>query len=510
MRHPEHVDFLEEHWLFQAITETYVPLLGVFDRLADDAIDFRLTLTLSPTLLAMLADPLLRERYRRHLERLVALGAREVERTRREAPELAPAAAHHARRFEEVRRAYVDVYRGDLVAAFRRHRDAGRLEILACAASHGFLPLLARVPEAARAQVALGVAEHRRVLGAPPRGFWLPECGYAPGLDSLLAEVGIRFSFLEAHGIEEARPRPARGLRAPVVAPGGIAFFGRDPETSRQVWSAEVGYPGDAAYREFHRDAAWELPPAALGDCVADGQRRPLGLKYWRITGRGDGPKRPYDPGPAGERALEHARHFLAARRRQLSERAGAPAAPAIVVSPYDAELFGHWWHEGPVFLEAVLREAAADDALELTTPGVYLARHPRLELVQPPLSSWGAHGYAGVWLSPANDWIYPHLERAARTLVALVRTHVEPAPLVRRALAQAARELLLAQASDWAFMLHTGTTVDYARRRLDAHLGRFARLAALVRAGAIDADELAELEARDNLFPELDPRVYI
>jgi 1,4-alpha-glucan branching enzyme len=510
VRHPEHADFLEETWLFEAITETYLPLLEMLDRLRADGVAYRLTLTLSPTLLAMLRDPLLLGRYERHLDRVAALSESEVARTRREAPAFAAAAAMHRDLFARARRSFRETYARDLVAAFVGHAGDGALQILGCSATHAVLPLLDAVPEAVRAQVEVGMGHSRAQLGFAPAGFWLPECAYAPGQEAFLASAGVRFSFLEEHGVTHAHPRPPHGAQAPVLSPGGVVFFGRDRESSHQVWSAEAGYPGDPVYREFHRDAAWDLPLSALGALAPGGIRRGVGLKYHRVTGGVDlARKHPYAPEEALARAREHAGHFVSSRQEQVRRRAAGMDRPPLVVSPYDAELFGHWWFEGPVFLEEVFRRLARQDALQVVTPLEYLDRHPDCVVAQPAQSTWGARGYTEVWLNPANDWIQPHLDAAAERMVELARRFDRPDGLQRRALDQAARELLLAQASDWPFMMTMGTTVAYARRRVREHLGRFTRLYDGLLAGTTDESELREFEHRDAIFPEADYRAY-
>jgi 1,4-alpha-glucan branching enzyme len=510
VRHPEHPEFHEEGWLFEALTEAYVPLAGMLDRLQEDGVDFRLTLTLSPTLLAMLRDGLLIDRYHRHLDRLIVLAGREVTRTRREAPRLEHAARFHQDFFTRTRARFREAYGSDVVSAFLRHRDGGRLEILGCSATHAVLPLLATVPAAVRAQVEVGLEHSRRQLGFRPTGFWLPECAYATGQERHLADAGVRFSFLEEHGLVHAHPRPGHGARAPILSPGGVVFFGRDRQSSHQVWSADVGYPGDPAYREFYKDAAWERPLAELGPLAPGGIRRGVGLKYHRVTGRVDlAEKEPYVPDQARARAREHAAHFVEERRAQATAQAAGMDRPPLVVSPYDAELFGHWWFEGPMFLEEVFRRLAGQDEVQPVTPLEYLDRHPECEVAQPSPSTWGARGHAEVWLNPANDWIYPHLETAAERMVELAQRFTEPTPLQRRALDQAVRELLLAQASDWPFILTMGTTVEYARRRLRDHLARFTRLYGGLTGEGVDEAALREMEQRDAIFPELDYRVY-
>jgi 1,4-alpha-glucan branching enzyme len=368
------------------------------------------------------------------------------------------------------------------------------------------------VPEAVRAQVQVAVQHYRKLLERDPQGIWLPECGYMPGHEVFLKEGGLRYAFLESHGLLHAHPQPTNGVFAPVVSPGGIVFLGRDMESSRQVWSAEAGYPGDFDYREFYKDVGWELPLDYLADVLGDGQRRNVGLKYYRVTGKGTslGDKQPYVRAWALDKAAQHAGHFLNGRQAQVQAAAGGMSQPPLVVSPYDAELFGHWWYEGPEFLDFLFRKLHFDqDVVKPITPPEFLELHPECEVVQPPMCTWGARGYAEVWLNPGNDWIYPHLDAAAERMVELARRYEAPSPLERRALGQAARELLLAQASDWAFIMKTGTTVEYAKKRTRDHLARFAYLHRVLTEGGLEEPILREFEARDNIFPDVDYRVY-
>ncbi len=510
VRHPEYEDFLEEDWLYEAISETYLPFLGIFDRLTDEGVPFRISMTMTPPLVAMLRDELLMARYARRLETLCELADKEVHRTRND-PTFHGLSLHYQREFRGLLDAFDRRYRRDLVGAFRRLEEAGRLEIVTCGATHGFLPLMQQHPEAVRAQLAVAVAHHRRHFGRDPAGIWLPECGYFPGLDGFLAEQNIRYFFVDTHGITDATPRPRYGVYAPIYTSTGPAAFGRDPESSMQVWSAESGYPGDPEYREFYRDVGWDLDYEYVKPYVQPtGQRKNVGIKYYRITGKTPH-KAPYDPVRARDRAAQHAGNFMFNRERQiehLSSRMGG--VKPIVVSPYDAELYGHWWYEGPAFIDFLIRKVAFDQRVfRLATPGDYLRENPEQQLATPPLCSWGAGGYAGVWLDGSNDWIYRHLHKAAERMIALARDFREPAELERRALDQAARELLLAQSSDWAFIMKTGTMVEYAIRRTKEHVLRFTRLHDQLRAGRVDAAWLAQVEARDNLFPEIDYRVY-
>jgi 1,4-alpha-glucan branching enzyme len=215
--------------------------------------------------------------------------------------------------------------------------------LITSSATHAFLPLLRHLDEALHAQVAVGVLQHARLFGHRPRGFWLPECGYFPGLERWLAEEELRFTFLEARGLVYAEPQPVASVYAPLFTASGVAVYGRDPESSEEVWSSASGYPSHPAYLDFHRDAGWELPLAALEPLVRPGEpRRAVGLRYHRVTGRTD-EKALYQPEAARRQARAHARHFVERRRLRLLELAPRVRRPPVLLAPYDAELFGHW-----------------------------------------------------------------------------------------------------------------------------------------------------------------------
>lgn len=506
IRHPEHPWFLEERWLFEAINDCYLPLLDVLDGLAHDGVRTRLTLSLTPTLMAGLDDEHLRDRFAAHLRDLVELARKEEDRTRHS--EYHHLAQFYAHRFSRHLASYEGRGR-DLVSAFARHQDEGRLEILASAATHAYLPLLGS-EQAARAQVITGVEAYRRRLGRSPRGFWLPECGYRPGLDHFLAEAGVEYVILETHGVTHAVPRPRYGYLAPITMPAGVKAFGRDPESSKQVWSADEGYPGDPWYRDYYRDIGFDLDYDYVRPHLGPpGQRLCTGFKYHRITHRRSEHKELYQPHAAWERAVVHAGNFVFNRAKQVEWHRGHMDRLPFLVCPYDAELFGHWWFEGPWWLDQVVRMLQNHPVLEPATCGDYLDRYPKNQRCQPSLSSWGCRGYSEVWLEGSNDWLHRHLHVAARRMEELARHFERPSYLERRALNQAARELMLAQASDWAFILKTGTFPGYARRRFKGHIAGFLELYHGLKRGTLDEARVVTLENQTPLLHHVDYQVF-
>lgn len=509
VRHPEHEDSLEESWFCEAITETYVPLLLVMDKLVKDKVDFRLTLSITPTLASMLTDPFLQSRYLNRLERLIELAEKEISRTERQ-PKFNALAHMYHKQLAEVYKAFVQRYDCNLVEGFKRLQDLGRVEIIASAATHGYLSLLSANASAVRAQVQIGVEYYEQMFGRRPKGFWLPECGYYPGVDELLKEHGIRYTILETHGITRSKPRPRYGVYSPIYCPSGLAAFGRDPESSKQVWSSTEGYPGDYDYREFYRDIAFDLDLDYIKPYIhRDGIRLDTGFKYYRITGKGDH-KEVYDRKRAERKADVHAANFMFNREKQVEYVASTMNRRPIVVAPYDAELFGHWWFEGPIWLNHLIRKIARDqETIKLTTPSEYLEEYPINQVCTLSASSWGYKGFNETWLNSSNSWMYPHLHQGALSMERLAANHPQAKGLTLRALKQAARELLLAQASDWAFMVSRGEMAEYGTRRAKTHLARLNRLASEIQDQTIDKNWLSAIENQNNIFPHIDYRAF-
>jgi len=509
VRHPEYDNFLEERWLYEAITETYIPLLQILERLEQDQVPYPFTLSLSPTLISMLTDSLLQERYLRYISQLIELSEKEIERTKYE-PQFYELAWMYNRHFNEVRYLFAEKYQRNLVQAFADFQERGQLEVITCCATHGFLPLLNINPEAVKVQIALGVETYKRHFHKQPLGIWLPECAYYPGVDNFLAHYGIKYFFTETHGVLYASPRPKYGVYAPILCNSGVAAFGRDVESSKQVWSSQEGYPGDFDYREYYRDIGHDLDFSYVQPYIHDSWLRiNTGIKYYRITGSSNH-KDPYVPHWAREKAALHAGNFIFNREKQVEHLSQLMDRPPIIVCPYDAELFGHWWYEGPQWLEFLLRKLHFDqNIIKPITPGKYLDEYPYNQVSNPTGSSWGYKGYYEVWLNGSNDWIYPHLHKAAERMVLLANRYPDAQGILREALNQAARELLLAQSSDWAFIMKTGTMVEYAQKRTKDHIGKFNKLYEDILNQQIDPQWLNIAQERDNLFPFIDYSLY-
>nr|NNM90647.1 DUF1957 domain-containing protein [Bacilli bacterium] len=499
---------LEHRWLFEALTECYLPLIEVFQRLRDDKIPFRITFSLSPTLTTMLQDPYLQDLYDNHIKNLLKLIDHE-ESLAENSPELLSLILFYKERITRLFALY-HKYDRNLLVAFIELEKQGLLEIITCGATHAFMPYL-QTQEAMRLQVLTALQNYRSLFGAYPKGYWLPECGYTDSVAELLHEYGIQYTFVGASAFQGAVPQTPFGAFSPVITPQGIAAFTGDQALATQVWSSIQGYPGDPDYREYYRDVGFDAQESYIAPFIhPEGIRVATGLKYFRVTGSTK-EKQYYDVEKAKRKVQEHAEHFVARCKERIQFAQQAIGRNGCLTIPFDAELFGHWWFEGPDFIEAVLREFALQKEINVASPADYLMQYQDFPMSHLPFSTWGRHGYGEVWMNETNHWIYPLLhdmEGKMQHLVAL--NYVEQANTpVTRAVLQAAKELMLAQASDWAFMMDGKDNAPYATRRILAHMDHFNHLYNGILQHDIDDAYLTRLESLNQLFANLDLAPY-
>lgn len=509
VRHPEYEYSLEENWLFEAIRETYIPLLDVLEGMVNDGISPHLTLSISPPLIEMLNDELLRKRFLRYMDNLIELSEAEKMRTKKSAFE--PMAFFYNNEFKRTKRLYSERYKQDIVSAFRKLQDKGHIEIVASAATHAFLPAFKNYPDTVKAQIEIGIKSYIHNFGKQPSGFWLPECGYFKGLDALLKDAGIRYFFVESHGVIWGRPRPAYSIYKPVSSPAGLMVFGRDFKSARQVWCASRGYPGDFSYRDFYRDIGFDLPLDYVSRFTHLNIKTFTGMKYHGVTGNTEY-KLPYNRVKAMEMALEHAMHFIDSRESDIKRLSEFNFRP-VIFSAFDAELFGHWWFEGIEWLNIVIRSISeGKSSFDIVTPEKYFNEYVNSDTMQSihiSSSSWGEGGYNSLWIGERNHRLYRHLHKMAERMDILKewsngvveQCRNEEKKLFQRAVNQAMREMLLAHASDWPFLMQKGRAQEYAEGRVMKHTENFDRLFSMLMDGNVEESILRSMEESNRIF---------
>ena len=480
-----------QEWYPEAVCDTYLPLIDLFDTLVHEGVDFKLSMDISPPLAAMMKSQRHAADVLEFLERLIKLARLEVERTGREEPHYQAAALMHLRRYRRCRDLFLG-YGGNLTRAFSRFQELGHLEICTCVGTHIMLPMWTSEPQAIRGHCLAAARSHEEIFGRPSAGVWLPECSYTPGVEGFLEEAGFRYTFGETHCVTRGDAPAEFGVNAPVYSKGSrLTIFPRDPETGKQVWSGEEGYPGDPDYLEFH---------------IRGGP-----FKYNRITDRRGGDKEPYHPDWADNKAAQHAGHFLSCRNARFEFLRHTMWKKPIIVAPYDAELFGHHWYEGPQFLYYLFKKLHHDqNQTELTTPSAYLAANPTGQDMYCNVSSWGHEGTFEKWMYGATSWMYRHGHEAARRLGELCKDGGADNELQKRVLAQAARQLMIATSSDLPFVISNGHFVDRMKEQFCGNLRGFYDLCEdyqRLRAGhSFDESRLRSLELENPLIANMDP----
>ena len=494
---------VEESWFFEALSETYLPLLEMFGRLEAEHIPFQAGIALSPILGQMLGDEYLLKKYVAYLDNQIDFGKQEMERAKGK-PELFRLARQYFDQVIDRRAAFTTRYDGNILRALDHYRRIGNIEFIAAPASHSFLPFLSPFPEAVRAQIETAILFYRQSLGYCPQGFWLPELGWVKELDTFIRSYNFNYSITGSQGFVFGNPPPLRGTFFPVKTPEKLLLLGRDFCACNEI--AEMQKNG--VYRNNNRDIGHELPIEALGSFLTKGgSRYNTGYKYWQAGEK----ERLYDPALARQTAGEQARAFLEQCGSRLDKVSGLMAELPLCLCAFNADTFGRRWHEGTFFLEAMFRAAADSDEMQFITPSDYLSVYPAaaFEESTPEFSSWGENGYTESWLDSSNDWIYRHLNRAAERMTELADKFSENSGLKERALNQAARELLLAQASDWPGFLHNQECTEYAKNQAESALRNFTTIYESLGSSRISTEWLTDLERRHNIFPNINYRVF-
>ncbi|HBO84336.1 MAG: hypothetical protein A2073_05710 [Deltaproteobacteria bacterium GWC2_42_11] len=543
-------------WLNEAAAETYMPLLNVFNRLVNEGISPKVTIGLTPILTEMLAHDSFKTEFKSYLgQKLEAAGNDIAEFERLGQPHHAMLARMWKDFYRNIYKDFLEKYNQNIVAQFAELQKNGHIEIITCGATHGYFPLLSQ-DISIQAQVKQAVSSYIRHYGKQPRGIWLPECAYRPsyewvppvqhteknpkpylrkGVEEFLSENKIEYFFIDSHllkggkaiGVylerfealqtlwsrfsEQYKPLPEDTEKTPYniywVGPAAdgnmpVAIFTRDPKTGLQVWSGEHGYPGDPNYLDFHK------------------KRFPGGLRYWRVTNaKADlADKTEYVPEKAIARIPEQAKHFKDLVKATLIEHHKNAGAAGIVVSPYDAELFGHWWFEGPEWLYQTIRAIHNDGEIDMVTAGEYLDRTKPVQVISLPEGSWGEGGYHWIWLNDINQWTWKHIYEAEEEMIKLAKRFCDKKEdaLLQDILKQAARELLILESSDWQFLISTLAAKDYAEMRVVRHYDDFKRLARMAwekgRGEELSKEDMNFLDycqKRDDIFPDVDVKWY-
>jgi 1,4-alpha-glucan branching enzyme len=514
---------MEEARFFESLSETYLPLLEMLDRLDQDRVPFRLGISVSPILCHHLEDSGLLERYVKYLDRQIEFGNAETRRHWNNRP-LRELAQYYCGKFRQRRGSFTARHGGNILKALDAFQHKGKIEILAASATHAFLPFYVPCPEAVQAQIEVALSTHRRRFGKFPQGFFLSELGWAGELEKFLRAYNLGYTIVEAHGLAHGSPPAEMGSFYPLRTPHGVFVLGRDYYAGTDLQEISRG----PLYRDNFSDSGFDLPADMVGAFLGrGGARLPTGYKY-RARGTGTGPLltgayvfdagegRPpredaYDPAAAAARAAEDAGLFLGRRLARLKAAAALTDRPPLCLCVFKAGDLGRSWYEGFDFLEHVFRQGAARDDVQFMTPSEYLYKQNScdFQISRPGYSSQGVNGYGETWLDVSNDWMYRHVFRALERMVELAERFPDDSGLKERALNQAAREILLAQSSDWPGMLYRQESSDLARSEIEDALRNFTTIYEALGSNYISTEWLTNLERRHSIFPHINYRIF-
>ena len=536
-------------WINEAAAETYIPLLQVLERLVGEGISPKITIGITPVLSEMLADEQFMIEFTEYLDQKIAAAAVDAGEFYR----IGDKKRHNLARmwedfYRDTRTYFTEHLNRNIMGIFKRFQDEGHIEIITCAASHGYLPLLGE-DTSVQAQIKLGVSTYQRYFDRQPRGLWLPECAYRPaykwsppvegfggprprkGIEEFLSENGIEYFVVDSHllrggqaigvyldrfnalrqlwknfesqykPVEEDTEKSPYRLYYAASRSGAapVAFFTRDPRTGLQVWSGEYGYPGDGNYLDFHK------------------KHFPGGHRYWKVTSSTAdlADKQVYEPENVEARIRENALHFKNLARDICLSEGGLDGHSPMVCAPFDAELLGHWWFEGPQWLYRVLKEVSQDPDIEAITMGEYYDECPPVEVVSLPEGSWGKGGFHWIWLNEWTRWTWKHIYEDEQLMKEAARKYSShPDDPVAQLLKLLARELVLLESSDWQFLISTWSARDYAEMRFSNHHSDFKRIYELLEktaSGEIltesEKEYIHAVNERDRLFGHIEPK---
>ncbi len=495
-----------EEWLLEAMNETYIPMLNILRELKEKGIKTAITINITPILAEQLADEYMKQRFTEYMDALISRCKNDIERFKNH-PKRKKISEFHLKNCIHVLDTFYHNYYRDVLGTFKWLQDEGMVELITCAATHGFLPLL-ESDSGIFSQIQLAVDTHKKYFNKEPKGIWIPECAYRPkehkngkfreSIDYWLNNSGLEYFFIDSHGILNAEMMEQKnkiGLNTNFgyKLETGVSVFGRNKKTSRQVWDAKIGYPGDPFYREFHKKDSES------------------GFHYWRITDKTlkTDKKELYDIIMAQERVKFHANNFISIMEEELNAFINKYNKKGIIISPYDFELYGHWWMEGIDWLKKIFELISSNNNIEMITFSEYVSQYKDdFSIIKMKESSWGEGGHFQVWKNQEHAWIWPYISGSIKELENVLKMNSNPTEWELRILKQIARELLLMEGSDWPFLLYTRQAKEYANQRFHHHHQRFLKLIWAAKdfsdKSRINLKALEEIESIDSCFQDL------
>lgn len=493
----------ENDILFSAISQTYLPLVNLLNKLKDDGISFKISLVLSPILCSLLSDAIIQEQYIQWLDRRIAFGEKEVLRLKGDSLLLKNAEAC----LEKAKQDKIDFeecYNRNLLREFSRLAKSGNVELLATAGSYAFLPHYSDMTEVLNAQIETGIYSHKYFFGSAPEGFWLPYMGYSDGIEKNLRSYGINYTILDSHGILFSKETPDFGIFKPVRSNNSLVLFARDEETPSDIENPEFGYMNNPVYKAQNRDVCFELSSSEIMDFIPENKARANSLyRYWA---REKENSVVYDKSIALEQAKKDAISFLTAKNNKLNEAAKLVDGDVSLVCTLDASVLGQDWAEGIYWLENVIRENKESSFVSCSS---LIVNQFKLPKITPYVSANSGTGYGEDLLDSSNSWMIRYTRKMGERMVDLAERFPSDTGLKARLLNLGAKELMLAQSAEWPKMIHDGNFPEYVEDYFKSCVLAFTAVFDSLGSNTVSTEWLTSLEKKHCLFPWMNYRIF-
>ena len=512
IRHSEGEEVYEEVWFYEAMCESYMPLVRMLFKAESENLNYHITLVLSPTLIEMITDKQTSKGFLEYLNKHIELGEKELERLKND-KEFYAVAKDTLDLYITTKEELTNKYNGKLINALIKLQERGKVEIITSVASHAFLPIYESKPCLIKSGISTATSVHFTNFKDYPKGLWLPDCGYYPHLDELLKKNVLESQYFMVSPVSFALSKTSikRGCYAPIKTSSGLYAFALDTAIMDLVTSSYTGYPGDDDYREFYRDIGYDLPLSYIGDYIPNKEERGFtGYKYYSVSGKRED-KRVYNKDVAMKKVAMHSKHFVDTINNKIKDISALIDRKPMVNVAFDAELLGHWWKEGVDWLYSVIKDVNDFGEFELISGSDYINEYPECDTAVLSRSALTLNTYAYPYIDGDNNRIQRLIFNAIDKVKDIAeRYYNDKNPVRLRYIKQAVKEMLLATSSDWLQIMHNNTSTIYAEKRIDEHLYSINKIYDLLSYGKGDTTWLVKQEKKYPLFDGLDYRTFI
>ena len=511
IHHKDETEFaLQNDLLFNAISNTYLPLVNLFHKFEEQNTDFKLSMVFSPSLCSLLGDTMIQNQYVHWLEKRIALGESELSRLSSE-PLLLENAKKCLDKAKKDLGDFTQTYSQNLLKEFAYFAEKGNLELLATSGTYAFLPHYGDMTEILNAQVEIGLLSHRHYFGSNPDGFYLPFMGYTPGIETVLHSYGFHYTIVDIRSLLFSENPPKHGIFAPVrcdldtstsLTHTSLALFAQDSDSPDDVDS----FSKNPVYKNQSKDISFELSSEELkksGFLEGETARIPSYYRYWNRDGS------IYSEKDAENQLALDARAFVDSKNAKLSKAASlmGEKSPSLLCV-IDAKTLGQEWTEGVDWLEQVICESAKSE-ITLSHLSPLIGNQFALPKIKPYSGAAQGNSYGEDLLDSTNGWMIRYTRKMSERMVDLSDRFPNETGLKVRLLDLGAKELMLAQSGEWAKMIHDGIFPEYATKRFKESIKAFMIVFDALGSNTVSTEWLTKLEQEHVIFPWMNFRMF-